>query len=42
MLWHASSEPQRHMPCSGVGVATIGRSDSKTASEKPTLGRRRT
>jgi hypothetical protein len=42
MLWHASSEPQRHMPCGEVGVAIDGRPAFATASDTLNLGRRRT
>lgn len=34
MLWHASTEPQRHMPCGEAGVAAIGRPVSATASDE--------
>jgi hypothetical protein len=42
MLWHALSEPQRHLPCGEAGVAVIGRPVLATVSDEPNLGRRRT
>ena len=42
MLWHASSEPQRHLPCGEAGVATTGRPGFATVGDTPNLGRRRT
>jgi hypothetical protein len=43
MLWHASSEPQRHTPRGFAGAPCyVGRPVDVTASAQPNLGRRRT
>jgi hypothetical protein len=42
MLWHASSEPQRHLPRGEAGVSAIGRPVYPAASDKPNLSGRRT
>jgi hypothetical protein len=42
MLWHTSCDTHRHMPCGEASVAIFNRPIMSYATEKLTLGGRRT